>query len=383
MACRYCDTHVATGTGKKTQKPAVVRSQMRPRNVAAVTSATVILPLFIAGAGALFAFLGSQSSPGGVFGPSFDDVAALKLDQRPSALSAAVGGDGHDEEHQVIYFHGSDFGYAVFNWEEDHLDHASGFGLYCSDPHPQMATVVQWLEHHLGPRFGVTEYGGWSWRWADAYLTVAEEGTNITYHSAPDDDPDWQYRCQLMWSVVLASVTGQDLKLDRETRQRWLGTGYLPSELALLDITTPLDGAIAEVQSKFPGSVVDQSYSLEFEIAVDHPWFRSLEFGWENAEGGRIDDVDLWPPARTNKFPDQEALRACLEKVYGDAEAYEADHLKKQFTYSWDPDGLGSFSVYDHLMTVELDPGSWASDKKPYSNKAWIKLMRTLDGCGG
>ena len=61
VACRYCDTHVATGTGRKTQEPAVVRSQMRPRNVAAVTGASVLLPVIIAVAGGLIAFLGSQS----------------------------------------------------------------------------------------------------------------------------------------------------------------------------------------------------------------------------------------------------------------------------------------------------------------------------------
>jgi len=383
VACRYCDTHVATGTGEKTQEPAAVRSQMRPRNVAAVTSATAIIPLLLAGGGALIAFLGSQSGAGGILGPSWDDVAALKIDQRSSAIKEAVGGNRDDDTHQVVYFSGGEFDYAVFNWDEDHLDHASGFGLYCHEAHPQMDTVIQWLRHHLGPRFGPEDHGGWGWRWADAYLSVNEDANIVSYHSSPDDDPDWQYRSQLMWSVLLASAAGQDLKLDRATRQRWLGAGYLLSELALLDITTDLDGAVAEIQDKFPGSAVDQSYSLEFEIAVDHPWFRSLELGWENAAGGRIDDAQFWPPARTSQFPDQNAIRDCLKKAYGEPEVYEADHLKKEYTYTFDPKDMGDVRVYAHIFTLDLDPGTWSSDNAPYSNKAWIKLMRTLDRCGG
>ncbi len=380
VACRYCDTHVATGTGKKTQEPTAVRSQMRPRNVAAVSLMSVFLPMLLVGISGLVALIGAQSGPGGMLGPSFADVAALTLDHTSSELGQAIGDDAPSVDSLVIYFSGSDFDYVVFGWEEDHPGHVSSFGLYASEPHPQMQTIVHWMEHYLGPRFGASEYGGWTWRWADAHINVAEDGTSLNYHCSPEDDPDWKYRSELMWSVVLASATGQDLKLDRETRKRWLGLGYLLSELALLDVTTEVDDAVAEVRSRFPAAAVEQSYSLEFEFPVDHPWFRSMEIGWENADGGQIEDVTLWPPARANQFPDQRAIRDCLEKTYGKAEASEVDHLKKQYNYSWDPDDMGRFTVHDHLLSIYLVESSWRETPAP-SQKEWVRLMRTLDGC--
>jgi hypothetical protein len=383
VACRYCDTHVATGTGRKTKEPAVVRSQMRPRNVAVATGASVLIPILITAIGGLVAFFGSQSGPGGMLGPKFADVAAQSVAQSEQALAGAVGVESSGSGHLAIYFTGSSFDYAVFSWDDEYPDHAYSFGLYSMESNDQIGTVVQWLEYYLGHRFGLSEYGdGWTWRWADAYINVAADGTSVTYHSTPGDDPDWQARSQLMWTVFLASATGQDLKLDPAVKQRWLGTGYTLAEIAKLDVTVTVDQALAEVRSKFPGSTVDESYSLSFEIPVDHPWFRVLEIEWENEAGGQVDDCDLWPPARTNQFPDQRAIKTCLEKTYGKAEVSEVDHLKKKYNYSWHPKSMDSMTVHDHMLSVYLVESSWQRENKP-SQKAWTKLMRALDGCGG
>ena len=383
VACRYCDTHVATGTGEKTQEPAAVRSQMRPRNVAAVTGASVLLPVIIAVAGGLIAFLGSQSGPGGMLGPTFADVAAQSIAQSEQALADAVGVDSSGSGHLAVYFTGSTFDYAVFSWDDAHPDHAYNFGLYCMEANDQIGTVVQWLEYYLGRRFGPSQHGdGWNWRWADAYLNVAQDGTSITYHASPDDDPEWKARSQLMWTVMLAAATGQDLKLERAVSEKWLGTGYSLAQVGELDVTVTVDRAEAHVMSLFPGATVDKDWGLEFEIPVDHPWFRVLEIEWENEAGGLIDDCDLWPPANTSQFADQKAIVTCLEKTYGKAEATEVDHLKKKYNYGFDPRGMGSLTVYDHLLAIYLVESSW-NDESPPTNKAWRKLMMALDACGG
>ena len=153
------------------------------------------------------------------------------------------------------------------------------------------------------------------------------------------------------------------------------------AEVAELDVSVTVDRALAEVQSKFPGATVDDSYGLDFEIPIDHPWFRVLEIEWENEAGGMVDDCDLWPPARTNQFPDRNALKVCLEKVYGTAEASEVDHLKKLFNYGWQPKSMNSMTLHDHLLSVYLVESHWQRESKP-SQKAWTKLLRTLDGCG-
>ena len=56
------------------------------------------------------------------------------------------------------------------------------------------------------------------------------------------------------------------------------------AEVAELDVSVTVDRALAEVQSKFPGATVDDSYGLDFEIPIDHPWFRVLEIEWENVD---------------------------------------------------------------------------------------------------
>lgn len=46
VECRYCQTHVTTSTGAKTEEKADTRSQMRPRNQAGVLALVFAPVLF-------------------------------------------------------------------------------------------------------------------------------------------------------------------------------------------------------------------------------------------------------------------------------------------------------------------------------------------------
>ena len=383
VECRYCSTHVSTGTGKTTAEPAVVRSQMRPRNVAVVTLLSIGLPIVLSVGGVTLGIVAESGGPGGYFGPSLGDLAVLTMDAPARDVAAALDLDSDDEGYLVAYLRkGSPYDYVVFNWDDEYPDHIESFGFHSSEANDQMPVVVQWLRFYLGRRLTTDAEGALNWRWAAAQLWISADMTTINYSASPGDDPHWKYRTQLMWSVILASSLGQDLGLDSTVRKQWLATGYTVAEVGELDITMDVDRAKTAVVQQFPGTHEDLFIGLSFEIPLDHPWFRSLEVEWRNEKGGRMTDADLWPSLGHSEFPHRLEIVRCLEAVYGDAEEDVVDHLKGDVNYEWDPSGLSYFRLHDHMLAIYAWESGWRNDNAP-SHKAWRKLMRTLDGCGG
>ena len=314
-------------------------------------------------------------------------VEGLTLDQSEEQIAAAleVEDDEDDEDDRIVfYFDHPTLDYVLFTWDDDHPDEVSGFALYAFETNDGLAPIVARLGTALGPRFiKDAKNGSWTWRWAGAHIHVNDEMTVLVYNSAPDEDLDWKERRTLMWSVFLSAATERELDVSAEDLARLTGAGVTLADLAKLDVSVEIDGATNEVRTRFPAATVDQNINLEFELPVAHPWFGHAELEWRNEAEGKLQRAKLWPPMGVQEFPDQEAIRGCLEGTLGEPRTRVSNHMKGERTYDWELEGMGAIRLYDHILTLDPNSGRGFGDTSPPSQEAWSRVMSTLGTCGG
>ncbi|MEM7159874.1 MAG: hypothetical protein AAF799_43945 [Myxococcota bacterium] len=378
VECRYCQTHVTTETGAKTEDAAVARTQMRPRNQAGLL-AIVFAPVVVGVAANV-----ADMSVSGVFKPSFEVVEAITLDQTEAQIATALDTEDEEDERIVFYFDHPVLDYVLFEWDDDHPEHVASFALYAFETNDQLAPIVERIGKALGERFIEDKKNdSWTWRWADAHIYINKEMTVLSYHSDPEDDPEWAERTDLMWSLFLSATAGRDLDVPAEKVARFTGAGVSLARLAQLDVGVEVDQATKEVRTRFPVATVDQGHDLEFELPVAHPWFGHIELEWRNAANGKMDGARLWPPLGKQEFADQAAMKTCLEREFGTPETIVNDHLKQEHTYVWSPDDMGALRLYDHILSLDPSSDHGSNYTSPRSKAAWSRVLSTLGACGG
>ncbi len=373
VACRYCDTHVHTPTGQVTREPAVVRSQ--PKSSAGCTVLAVIVGVnLMVGAIALVASLATEGV-GGVAGVSIDTLATISLEADNATIAAALGlapDDDGDDLH--IPLRGSDFDYAFLRWDDGYPDHVASIGFYATDGHPDPATLLATLDHSLGRRLEPETDGYRYWRWAGSHANVSIDGSHLGAHSDPESDSHWAYRTRLLWSVVLAAASGRPLELEPATRKAWLAHGYSLGELGAMDLGQDVDSAAVYMASTFPGSHAEAFISLDVEVPLSHPWFGAAELSWENEPNGPLETTRLSPIPGAQTFPDQAAIRRCLDAAMGPGEHRVDDHLAGTWSMSWERPG----ETWAHLSRYALNIHHGQDRRTP---PAWRRFIASLEAC--
>ena len=382
VECRYCGQRVLTDSWQPTEEPAVVRSRVRPRNQALAVLIPLAMVLLMGGLSMFITVVQQGSVSGGPLGMSRVDQAtlgAVSLASSPEAYAAALGLSPSTEDHVLAYLNGMGFNYAAISWDEDHPGCATSISLHTEVPHPNAANIEAWLEFYLGRRLEHQDKGRLAYSWQSVYLWFDEDRTILGLHVDPDTDPDWQYRMQLLWSVLLASIAGQDLHLDDTILRDWLGWGYTLGSLAQFDPTTTIDQVRARLPSLFPGAIEDRSSSLNYEIPLAHPWFGLVGLSWNNEQGGLLRSVTFWPPTGLEALADQTAVRRCVGEMFGQPTTRELDHLEGTWYANWEPAGLNSVSVYPNLMSVDVV--RHGHKVTPRVRATWRRLLTGLQSC--
>ena len=377
VACRYCDTHVHTPTGQVTQQPAVVRSQPKGSGGGCVVVAFILGINLLVGGIALVVSLATDG-PGKVIGVPMDKLVTLDLAADNATVAEALGlAPDEDGEDLHVPLRGSDFDYAYLSWNDEHPDHIASFGLYASEGHPDFAPVLSALEASLGRRLEPEQDGYRYWRWAGAHVNVTMDGSHLGVHSDPDSDGHWAYRTRLLWSVVMAAAAGSPLQLEPATRKAWLAHGYDLDAVAAMELGHDVDDAQAYMAAAFPGVHHEIFIGLDFEVPLAHPWYGLAELSWPNERGGTLATAYLRPPPGHDDFPDQAAIRACLDRALGAGEVQETDHLAGTWSAGWDlPDGSW-VHLSPSLLQVRRD--GHRAQPRPAS---WRRVFGALHGCG-
>jgi hypothetical protein len=375
VECRYCGTHVATGSGQKTDAPAQVVSRMRPRTLLLAYGSAGLFTVLMVGVSLVGALLGR---PGGITGTSVAEVATLSMASTIEQVCEATGADAYSETSVCIYYSGGVWDYVCLTWDEDLPEHVQSFSFHSShEDDAGTAGVADLLGSNLGRRFYVDGDGALSWGWAGAWLHGDHERTFLSVSSDPESDDGWRVRMALLWAAVVGANLGNQTDVDEVTARQWLGQGYRPLALATLDITIDVDQASSQVTATVPGAVESRWSGLTFEVPIDHPQLGGLDLGWANAAGGKVDSISFDPPPGRDAFPDQAALQACITAIFGPPEDLELDHLAGTRYQMWEPEGLASVHLYPTYLSVSA--WSWHGD--PPSNATWTKLLRALDSC--
>lgn len=378
VACRYCDAHVHTPTGKPTHEPAVVRSQGRASGGCAIPLVVVGLVSIIGLIAAVASIL--SSGTGGLTGVSMATLTALSLEGDNATVAQALGlaPDAEGDDLHVP-LRGSDFDYAYLRWDDEHPEHVASFGLYANDGHPSPAALEAALEQTLGRRLEPEQDGYRYWRWAGANLNLSVDGSHLGGHTLPEDDAHWAYRTRLLWSVVLAAAQGQALELQPSTLESWLAHGYDISELAAMSLDYDVDGASAYTQATFPGSHATVFISLDVDVPLAHPWFGDAELSWPNEPGGKLASAQLHPPPGHQTFPDQQPIRACLDRALGAGETSVDDHLAGTWSARWElPDGTW-LHLSRYSLGIHRDRGHGPARATAAS---WRRVLNALQACG-
>ncbi len=375
VECRYCGTHVATGSGQKTDAPAQVVSKMRPRTLLLAYGSAGLFTALMVGVSVLGAVL---MQPGAVLGPSAQEVASLSMATTIGQVSEATGSEGYSETSVCVYYSGGVFDYVCLTWDPGIPDHVQSFSFHSHDEtNPGAAAVPEALRTVLGRRLVTARDGAYSWSWAGTWLNADADMTWISVTSDPASDPGWRTRISLLWATVFGATLDRATGLDEVTARQWIGVGYRPLALATLDLTMDVDQAGDQVTATVPGAVESRWSGLTFTVPLDHPQLGDLELSWTDTAGGHVDGIDFSAPPGMTVFPDQAALRACIEEAFGEAQSHDLSHLEGTSYQLWNPEGLRNIYLYPGHLTVE----AWSWDGSPPSNGTWTRLLRALDAC--
>ncbi len=332
---------------------------------------------------AVAALVHGIASSKGVGGIPLEHVSSLaSLDGTPATVAAALDLDPPEDARVYVKVRDPPVDYVIFGWNEALPAHATSFGFFLREGDPAAPPAVDRLAATLGRRLVREDDGRLTFYAGGAHLWVSNPLSSIAVDARPQDDDRGAARLDLLWRVTTGAIAGRDVPVTDEERRVLLGEGWPLATLASLDPRIGLDAALAEIPRRFPGSVRDLVGGLEWSIAVDHPWFDDAELRWPNRAGARLEAFRLDPAPRAGHrgFPDQAAVRACLEAIHGPGQVREQDHLAGTWSASWRIQGLGD--VHLGSSSLALNFGRWSDTEAGPDPEAWRRLLVGLDPCG-
>lgn len=379
VECRYCKTHVATGTGTKTEQAAQVVSARTGKHQALF----VIVPL--AGALILLAVIGAivGRTAHVKSGPTVE-LAALSsfpLGSTEQEALKKLEGKQPSEGYVLVNVEGLGYDSVQLHWKADHPDHVMGANFFVlgSKAHPEGDKVLAALRKQFGNKLRKTKTG-YSMGTAGLWLTVAENAGSLLVRTDPTTDVHWKERIALAWSVILQNVQGKVVTIDDAKRRGLLGIGFTMQEVATLDPRTTLDDATALMDRLFPGVRRDPKGSNVYEIPVRHGVWNEARFTWDNAKGGKLHSVALFPPSSESKLDGYEALAKCIGSRGGKMEETVQDHARGIKVYRWNTPQLGGLMLGQHDLHIHVY--GWLDKGKHPSQKVWGEVLSAVGTCG-
>jgi hypothetical protein len=110
-------------------------------------------------------------------------------------------------------------------------------------------------------------------------------------------------------------------------------------------------------------------------VPLDHAWFSEAELSWANEPAGPLEGLSLGPAPGHQTFPDQAAIRACLDRALGTGEHRVDDHLAGTWSASWEfRDGS-----WAHLSQYALNLHAGRGDRAALMG--WRPLLTALESC--
>ncbi len=318
------------------------------------------------------------------------NLATLSLHETPEEMGAIVGATANASLGMRVRLKGSPFDYVRFTWDKADLSHVQSFSFDSGTALAGDAAARRTLQELLGRRL---QNGSFSWGGGNLNYLPQNMSASATLHISNrgrgPDDPHWKDRLDTLWAVGRKAV-GLNVPVSDAQRRAWLGLGYPLSSLRALDVDTDVDGSVAMMQQAFPGTVSQVIGGLDFDVALDHPWFGSATFNWPNAKGGRLTMVRIGAPPGMQYLPNQADIETCLEATFGKSHIVAEDHLKGTHRSAFKvPQGQLGVSQ----GSVDIDVDSYAANyskqemKKmgvppPMEQDLWSKIMATLASCG-
>jgi len=378
VECRYCGTHVATGTGEETSQPADARSQKVDdaqgwRGAGAIF---VAVALFIA-VGATVGICSNRVSPGGRLKGAEVDLQALSMAMTRDQALETTGAQPFSDDGVCIWFREGLYEYVCLGWDEDHADHVESFSFHHAKADSERgAAALGRLKGQMGRRLYLDDDGDGTFRWGGASATAYADGSALIGHADPDD-ADWQPRLQHLWLACLAAAFDRNPDLEPEANHRWLAGEQPLGVVRRIDLTWDVDRAQTAVREVIVGAAEDRLGGLRYSVSVTHPWIGQVDFRWPNKAGATLQSIDFKPPPGQATFPDVQDVRQCVEAVLGDGHAEETDHLAGKVRYSWNPEGLSVVTLYPEYLGVA--PYDWHGN--PPDTDLWFRLLTQLDDC--
>lgn len=378
LECRYCKTHVVTGTGQKTEQPAVARSAAS-RAVMWIWIGVVAV-LVLSGVSAALVSQGGDGSTGFGLGVPVARLEALSMATTKDQVSSTIGGTSRDGSSITVGLRGCSFDDLMLGWGDKDPSHVVRVSLSTSGgrPNPQAQQLAALLQKQLGKRFHLTEdkrsYGQ---HWTVASVTLTATGSNLSVHVRPDDDPAWKQRMAALWKVIVATLQGKEAAIDEAAKRDLLGWGRPLESLASIDIRTTLAEAPQAIPKLFPGAQKSTSGGLTFTVAVDHPLIDEVMLSWDNAAQARLGQITLRP------FPPVPAAlaaaRGCLARELGAPSETIDDAANQKKRYDWAVRGLGGVTVPDHAVIVYAH--SWFRGPGAPSQQDYARVIRSIATC--
>ncbi|HRI67880.1 MAG TPA: hypothetical protein PK156_26765 [Polyangium sp.] len=263
-------------------------------------------------------------------------LAAVNLNQNPTALAQALGGRPSERSVHVTL---SDprFEYVSFSWDEKYPDHPTNFYLAARKgvlPDARMQQVLATRLH------GGLENGSWNWFGGSGLYMQKDSATlsgnaQVTLRGASgeSENPRWKDKLAAVWKVALEAAFALPVTFAQNDVFELLGAGHPLAKLASIEATTTVETAPATMKRLFPGSSVSTFISLDIDVSVEHPLFKHADMAWKNEKGGQLQSVHFRPkPSWASR---REAFVECIGGKLGKPEVREADYVNKKRDYEF------------------------------------------------
>lgn len=318
------------------------------------------------------------SGPAALSGLNPARLATVTLRERQDELAKALGGDKRDNTLRVPLA-SKDWSAVTFEWDPAHPEHVLKFYLNCDSPHPAYAAVREKLDRALPKR-----WNGDSWQWEGTSLFYAQSSGVLSVNVNPEQDgsrknPYWKQQSEALWSIVRSSALGLASPVDPAVVRSYLGGGYPITDISKVDYDADVDASAAVMAKVFPGAVGEKRISLDYTVALNHPWLEQAELSWSNEKGAKLKGVDL-RRSMGKPLEHQEAIAKCVEAGFGvKPKVNESDYLEKKRDYSFVLKEGGHIRVYEHMVTLDMREYPFAP---PMPKAAFDKALAVLDACG-
>lgn len=379
IECRYCKTHVATGTGQSTREAAQGRSDMSPKVMGIWLAVIGVLMLGGIVTAAVGAFGGAGSLGAGPrVAPTM--LASLPMNATRAQLVKVVGGEGRERKRLVVWLKDSSFDELYLEWDDGHPEHVSGAVMNTTGAraNPQAAQIVARLQKQLGRRFGPGSDGAtYSHAGTSGFLHMTAKGASLSIRVRPEDDPLWKERMAALWKVMVSAVQGTEPAVDEATRRNLLGWGYPPGQVAAVDVRTTLSDSLTSIPKRFPGAKKSTSGGLTFSVLLDQRLFQDANLIWDNSADAKLGRVSMY--YRDRSPASYAAARGCLLQALGPG-TEKVDNAAAQTTrHEWSLAGLGGVTLTDHAAIVYVH--DWFRGKGAPSQEDFARTIDALARC--